>query len=267
MILAIDIGGTKTLVALVDKSGKLLFEEKFPTPPNYRQFIKELSNVVAKISTPFSITVVAAPGKLDRKNGIGLAFGNLPWKNVAIKKDISDVTKTKVLIENDANLAGLSEAIRVKPLPKRALYLTFSTGIGSGVISSGKIDPDFADSEAGSMLFEYQGKLLPWEKFDSGKAIVEKYGRRASDLNDPKAWDEISKWFAIGIIDLCAVMEPDIIIIGGGVGTHFHKYSKFLKHHVSVMSPKLVTVPPIIPAQKAEQAVIYGCLELAKQLG
>ncbi len=265
MILAIDIGGTKTLVAPCDNTGKPIAEYKFPTPQNYKEFIKELDKVVAKISTPFSITVVAAPGKIDRKNGIGILFGNLPWKSVTLQKDISVVTNTPVIIENDANLAGLSEAHRIKPLPHKALYLTFSTGIGSGIITDGYIDPEFADTEGGNMLFEHDGKLEVWEKFASGKAIVNKYGKMASELEDPKAWNEIAKWFAIGIVDLSAVLEPEVIIIGGGVGTHFKKYKHFLDKHIKELTPPMVTVPPVIPAGAAEEAVVYGCAILASQ--
>lgn len=265
MILAIDIGGTKTLVALCNNKGVSVSEYKFPTPKSYKQFIKELAVIIFNITSPIEITVVAAPGKIDRKHGIGVVFGNLPWKNVALKSDISKLTNTTVLVENDANLAGLSEAHNIKPVPDRALYITISTGIGTGVITKGYIDPEFADSEGGNMLFEYEGKLISWEKFASGKAIVAKYGKLASDLNDPVAWNEISKWFAIGIVDLSAVLEPDIIIIGGGVGTHFHKYNQFLKKHIKDIKPAIVSVPPIVQAVAAEKAVIYGCAILANQ--
>lgn len=266
MITAIDIGGTKTLVATCKKDGTIVNQERFETPPIYKDFIAELSKRLAAIpEKDRGITVVAAPGKIDRKNGNGLHFGNLPWKNVPLAQDIHKVTNTTVLIENDANLAGLSEAHNVKPLPHRSLYITISTGIGTGLVTDGYLDPDFLDSEGGQMLFEHNGKLEPWEKFGSGKAIVAKYGKRASDLDDPKAWQDISRWFAIGIVDLTAVLEPDVIIIGGGVGTHFKKYEKFLKQHIDELTPAVVDKPKIIPAAHAEEAVIFGCIILANQ--
>lgn len=266
MIISIDIGGTKTLVALCKMDGTVVSQERFETPTNYKDFIAELTKQLQAIPAEHrAMTVVAAPGKLDRKNGIGLNFGNLPWKNVPIVADIKKTTGGTVLIENDANLAGLSEAHNVKPLPHRSLYITISTGIGTGLVTDGYLDPDFLDSEGGQMLFEHDGKLEPWEKFGSGKAIVAKYGKRASDLDDPKAWNDISRWFAIGIVDLTAVLEPEVIIIGGGVGTHFKKYEKFLKHHIDELTPPVVDKPKIIPAAHAEEAVIFGCVILAKQ--
>lgn len=265
MILAIDIGGTKTLVSLADENRKIKQSQKFATPKNYKQFIIELSKVVANFSTQYSVVVVAAPGRIDRNNGNGLIFGNLPWQKIPLAKDISVVTKSTVLVENDANLAGLGEAHNLKPLPHKVLYITFSTGIGIGIITDGKIDPDFADSEGGKMLFEHEGKLVQWESFASGRAIVEKYGKLAAEINDPKIWAEISKSFAVGIVDLMTILGPDIIIIGGSVGTHFHKYQKQLRASVDKMTSKMVDIPQIIPARDPEEAVIHGCLELARQ--
>jgi len=113
--LQFDIGVRKTLVALFGSQEKPLQEYRFKTPQKYPEFLKELANVIKKIPTKDrSITAVAAPGKLNRSEGIGIAFGNLPWKNVPIVKDISAITGTVTLVDNDANLAGLSEAHRIK---------------------------------------------------------------------------------------------------------------------------------------------------------
>lgn len=253
------------MVALADKKRKISSSEKFQTPVNYKNFLKELKKTVDKFATKYSTVVVAAPGKIDRKTGTGVTFGNLPWKSVHLKKDIEQITSKTVLVENDANLAGLGEAHNLKSLPHKVLYLTVSTGIGDGIITDGFIDPDFADSEAGKMLFEHQGKLLEWEKFASGKAIVDQYGKLASEINDPLVWDKIAGNLAVGIVDLCSIFNPNIIIIGGGVGTHYHKFEKQLNGHIKSMASPMVDIPKIISAKNPEQAVIYGCIELARQ--
>ena len=265
MILTIDIGNTKTLNTPCDDAGNPLEELRFPTPQKYVDFKKQLADTVASLTSDFTVVVAAVPGRLDRGNGLAIAFGNLPWRNVPIQSDIAKITGKKVYIENDANLAGLSEANRIAPLPHRALYITISTGIGTGIITDGRLDPDFLDSEGGNMLFEHNGKLELWEKFASGKAIVAKYGKRASELEDPSAWKEIAKWFAIGIVNLTSVLEPDIIIIGGGVGTHYKKYEHYLKQYISDLTPALADIPKMVPATAPEEAVIFGCAELAKQ--
>jgi glucokinase len=264
MILGIDIGGTKTLVASFSDKGTVISEKRFITPKKYTDFIKELTARLVDLNTTFTKAVVAAPGKVIRPIGDVEAFGNLSWNNVHLARDIEKIIHCPVKVENDANLAGLSEAHLLDKIPHRVLYVTISTGIGTGIITDGVIDPDFVDSEGGQMLFEHDNKLLSWEDFASGKAIVAKYGKKASEINDPKIWEEISMWFAIGLVNLTSVLDPDIIIIGGGVGTHFKKYEFMLKKHIKKLTPPVVDIVPVIEAKDPENAVINGCFEFSK---
>lgn len=265
MYLTIDIGGTKTLVARMDKSGKIEDSIKFKTPQDYNQFTKILAENVDKISTSkWQLVCVAAPGKVDREKGLGIAFGNLPWQNVPLRADIKKFAKCDVLIENDVKLAGLSEARLLRPKRRKVVYITISTGISDGVIINNVIDPDLQDSEAGHMLFERDGQLVTWESFASGKAIVKRFGKMASEISDPSVWKVVARDFAIGIIDIVANIQPDIVIIGGGVGSHFHKYEKPLLAELKKYENPMVPIPPIVAAKHPEEAVIYGCYELIK---
>ena len=176
MILAIDVGGTKTLVASFTMDGISTQEIKFPTPKDYPTFIAELANTIANLTTKkFVRCVIAMPGKVDRTNGVIVAFGNLAWHNVPIVADVQKHISAPIHVENDANLAGLSEAHLLKDY-KKVLYITVSTGIGGVMIVNGKIDPNTQDAEYGQMLLEHEGKLTRWEKFASGSAIVAHFG-------------------------------------------------------------------------------------------
>ncbi|HET7639374.1 MAG TPA: ROK family protein, partial [Ktedonobacteraceae bacterium] len=188
MYLGIDIGGTKTLIAVLDQHGVIQEQLKFPTPRTYKQFITELTDNVANLSTKkFTAACVAAPGKIDRESGVALDFGNLPWHDVPLQADVAKIADCPTVVENDANLAGLSEAMLVKEYD-RVLYITISTGIGTGIISHQEIDPDFADSEGGRMPLEHHGKIQMWESFASGRAIVARFGKRAEDIHDVRTW-------------------------------------------------------------------------------
>lgn len=68
----------------------------------------------------------------------------------------------------------------------------------------------------------------------------------------------------MGIIDIDANVYPDAIIIGGGVGTHFHKYGKFLRAELKKYENPMVKTPNVYQAKHPEEAVIYGCYELIK---
>ena len=263
MIIAVDIGGTKTLVAAADSKGKITNEIRFETPKDYKTFISVLADTIDKVTThDFELISVAVPGLLDRKAGKIKVLGNLPWANKPIAKDISDrFEHADVLIENDANLAGLSEAHELANINQKVLYFTFSTGIGTGYVENGVLEPSLLDAEGGQIVVN--GKR--WEDIASGKAIVAKYGKRASDIDDPEIWDKITENMAPGIIDNIAIFQPSTIVIGGGVGSYFDKFGSMLKKHIAEQIPKTVVIPTVIGAKRAEEAVIYGCIILAKQ--
>lgn len=269
MYLAVDVGGSKTLVAVFSQSGDLLQSAKLKTPKNYSTFLKETRQLIKSLGEKdFAAIAIAAPGKIDRKRGIALDFGNLPWHNSTLREDFEQFASsahTPVLVENDANLAGLSEASLVKDKYKKVLYLTVSTGIGDGIIVNGQIDPVFADSEAGQMVLEHDGKIQKWEDFASGRALAAKYGMKASEINDSKIWQQFVRGLALGIGELIATITPEVIILGGGVGAHYEKFNAYLQNELQKYKNNLYEIPPIIKAKRPEEAVIYGCYELIRQ--
>lgn len=268
LYIGVDVGGTKTLVALFGKSGEILQQLKFPTAKTYPKFIKDLGGALKQVTAGNKIEAicVALPGLLDRQRGIGLEFGNLSWRNIKIVSDVQKLLPgTSVLIENDSKLAGLSEALLVQTKYKKALYLTISTGIGDGIIINGIIDPDFVDSEPGHMVLEHEGKLKKWEDFASGRALVEQTGKLAQEITDEKIWYRFSKNLAKGMAVLVAALKPDVIIIGGGVGSYFERYGHFLTHELKKYENNMVKMPPVVKAKRPEEAVIYGCYDFIRQ--
>lgn len=264
-ILAIDVGGTKTLVASFNDKGVIVEQTRIPTPPDYADFIQKLTAIVAGLTTKkFEKCVIAMPGRLDRKTGVVLAFGNLNWHDVPIVADLEQAFAIPVIVENDANLAGLSEA-HLLPQYRKVVYVTISTGIGGVLVIKGKIDPNTQDASYGHMLLEHEGKLMRWEEFASGKAIVAKFGKRASDITDQADWYVIARNIALGLIDVIATTTPDVIVVGGGVGSHFAKFGDKLVEELKIYEDGLLHVPPVFGAQRAEEAVIYGCYILANQ--
>lgn len=266
MYLGVDVGGTKTLVALLTDKGVITARKKFPTPRKYEEFLDTLKQTITELETGDLRAIgVAVPGSLDRKHGVGIAFGNLPWKNVRIQGDIERLTHTPVVIENDGRLAALSEAMLLKKQHRIVLCITIGTGLGTGVVVDGKIDESFEEMEAGFMPLDYKGKLVKWESFASGKAIYERFGKRATDITDENAWKTIGRNLAVGINALIAIIQPDAIVIGGGVSATFPKFKKYLLAELKKYETPLTPTPPVLQAQRAEEAVIYGCYDLAKE--
>lgn len=269
MYLAIDIGGTKTLVASYNKNGEITEEIKFPTPKDYGEFIEQVDRTVASLQEQdYQCAVVAVPARINREEGLAIAFGNLAWENVSIGPDIESRIHCPVYIENDAKLASLSEAKLVQDRFSKALYITISTGIGAGFVVNGTLEPNLLDLEAGQMLLEYNGKLRDWEDFASGRAFQEKFGTRVGDTPDDyhEAWYWLSRNIAIGLVNLLATLTPDVVIIGGGAGAHLHKFYDRLEEQLKIYENPMFKIPPVVVAQNPEKAVIFGCYELACQI-
>lgn len=264
--MGIDIGGSKTLMGLFSDAGELVQTEKFATQDDYPVFLQDLQATYNKFPhDTVQACGVAVPGRLDRQTGIVLSCGNLSWSNLPIQKDIAHIVQIPTRIENDARLAALSEAKLIAKDYKKVLYITISTGIGIGVITNGIIDPGLADSEAGSMLSLHDGALTRWEQFASGKAIRERYGKLASDIEaGSPEWQPICEDLAPGIFNIVAMVQPQVIILGGGVGERLPRYQDVLTATLKHYETPMVPIPPLLPVQHAAQAVLYGCYELAR---
>lgn len=267
MIITIDTGGTKTLVSSFDKRGQMGDSFRFPTPKDTKQYISQLKEVLRDnyIGQDIDAVVIALPGMIDTKKGIALNCYNLGWKNFNIVTPLRSLLPgVPVLLENDANLAGLAETRALSPVPVSSLYVTISTGIGAGLCYEGKIAPAMRYCEAGHSVIEYDGKLARWESFASGSAIVRTYKKFARDIKSKRIWYQIADRISRGFLSLIPTIQPNVIVIGGSVGTHFDKYGEMLSQIIDERLPSHIPRPKIIQAQHPEEAVIYGCYYYAK---
>jgi predicted NBD/HSP70 family sugar kinase len=265
MYLGVDIGGTKTLVAVLDEHGKIVESKKFPTPKSYDNFLLELANAVHHLEhKDFKAAGVAAPGRIDRKHGRVVELGNLGWTNFPLEANCEKIFKCPVVVENDANLAALSEAMLHKDVD-RVLYVTISTGIGTGLVYKQRLDPAVLNGEGGHILLPYKGKLTKWETFASGRAIYKHFGKKAAEITEEKDWKHIVRNLSLGFVELNAVYQPDLIIIGGSIGTYFDRYGDLLQAELDKHEVPVIAIPRITKAQRPEEAGVFGCYELAKQ--
>lgn len=267
--LGIDIGGSKTLIAVFDEKGDIIKQSKFPTDSNYDDFIKELEKNVAVLSTNTNIACsVAIPGLISRDTGVVHALGNLDWRDKPIRDDISKALGLPVIIENDARLGGLAEARELIEDYDTVLYLTISTGIGGALLRSGDIVKDLQDTEMGKIPLLYEGKIQHWEDFAGGRAIVERYNKRATDIDSPEQWEEIGERISYGVAICCSILQPQAIVFGGGVGQSADKFKGHVKKYLQDHLHAIARQPEAIQAAKfGENSVIHGCFALLKHHG
>ena len=260
MIIAVDTGGTKTLVTSFDNKGVASEVFRFPTPPVAEDYVKTLRDFLQEKYTGEKVEMisVAMPGIV--KNGIAVWCNNLHWKNFHAQEALEGVLgDAPVIVENDANLAGLAEARSLKDMPPFVLYVTVSTGIGTGIITEGKINAELRYSEAGRMPVEYKGVVREWETFASGQAIYHAYGKYAHDITSKRTWNQIADRISRGFLAMIPVLQPDVIVIGGSMGTYFGNYAVELRKLLEKHLPAHIPAPRIVAAKHPEQAVLYGC--------
>lgn len=257
MLVTVDTGGTKTLVASFSEDGILGEQIRLETPHNEHEYLKLLHETIAEHypTEDIEALIIALPGRID-ESGVLIDAPNLGWQNIDLHAELSIYYTCPILIENDANLAGLAEARQLSPVPDKCLYITVSTGIGTGIITKGHIDPAYEQSEGGRMLLTHNGNTMPWQDFASGKAIHEIYGMYGRDITDDQIWHDIAANISVGLIPLIDSIKPDVVVVGGSIGTYFDRYREPL---IDSLKVQLDHVPTVIAAQHPEQAVIYGC--------
>ncbi len=266
MIVAIDTGGTKTLIEYFDSNGTKHPVAKLPTPRPLSEYVTTVVNHVLAIDAPDPIEAVciAVPGTI---RGGTVSCPNLGWHNEPLAARLQDEFirydhGVPIAIENDATLGAVGEARILTSVPDLTMYVTVSTGIGTGLVSNGKAIAGLRRFEGGHVFLEYEGTIQEWEKFASGKRFYEDYGRFGSDIDasETDIWRSFADKVARGLMVLIPTYRPDLLVIGGSMGTHFAKYQAHLHDILSRTLPyKDMESTTIAAAQHPEEAVIYGC--------
>ena len=253
MFLCIDIGGTKTLIAAFSRRGRVVRRRKFATSQGYKMFIQDLTENLSHFRR-YKITevVVAIPGIVQKNYTV--SFGNRSWKNIDLVTPIKKLFDCPIWFENDANLAALYEGYRI---PGRTVFLTFSTGIGGGIVKNNRILPESDKLEPGHKKYKYQGKTLEWEDIASANAIGSAYHiDRATALRGKIIMQDIANRVALGLTDIIDEYRPDTIVLGGPLGKIFKLYGRYLPEDLAVK---------IRRPKRPTESVIYGEYIYAKQ--
>lgn len=250
---------------------------------------------------------IGAPGLMDYKSGNVIYCTNLFWNNVPLGVVLKEHFKKPVYMENDATVAALAESLfgSTKGLAD-SVFITIGTGIGGGIIINHKVysGSHFAGSEIGHMIIGdnfYQcncGNNGCLETFASATAmtrytiyrlekdkirssIMDKAEGRLENINAKMIFDaakegdqlgketvdRMIKYLSIGIINVCNILDPEIIAIGGGVSKAGDYLIKRLKTEVSNMffTPN-IKYGDIVLAQLGNEAGILGAAFLGSNM-
>ena len=190
-LLAIDLGGSKIVTAVVSPDGKIMAREYTLTLAEegaeavIRRMIDTIDQVIGQANLSrslFSTIAIAAAGAIDSKKGIVTASPNLPgWFNVPLKEIVKKETGLETFLINDASAAALGEYyFGAGRGVNNLIYMTVSTGIGGGIIIDGKLHVGASGSagEIGHTTVDINGprcncgNIGCLEVLASGKAVA-----------------------------------------------------------------------------------------------
>ncbi len=249
MWVGIDMGGTNTKIGLVDSEGKILETRVFSTKdfskPN--NWVKRVLLEIRSLGRRIRGVGIGVPGAVNFSEGKVLYLPNVPgWENFKLVDKLRTGLgeRVKVAVDNDATVMALAEfTYGAGKGFSNVICLTLGTGVGGGIIINGEVyrGTDGVAGEVGHF------PLVPWGKDCScgGKGCLERYVGNASligwarkmGLLDSKEsdlgkitkmarsgnkkavefWDRVAYTMSPTIIGLVNVLNPELVIIGGGV--------------------------------------------------
>lgn len=303
-IVAVDIGGTQIRAAAYQPDSITPFaQKKTRTRASEPGVFDRLVETIEAVWQPGNVDAIgiASPGPLDPHTGTILNTPNIKeWVNFPVGPRLCEKFGVPVHLDNDANMAGLAEwKYGAGRGHNDLVYLTVSTGVGGGVISSGHLLQGFRGmgAELGHVIVDPNGPFCGCghqghvESFSSGPAIARyvaeqiKGGKDSSLKSTPKptavqvgeaamqgdalaisAFERAGYYLGIAVANLLAIFDPSIVIFGGGASQAgdllFIPFQESLKKHV--FHPHYLDDLTIAKAALGDDAGLLGALALAK---
>ena len=261
--IGVDVGGTNVKVALVDKTGSIVYSDTVPTRAEMG-YEYTIQNIITAIKNLMKESKVAKenidgigfgfPGQIDCDNGVVRLAPNIPgWVNIPIADIVSKEFGIPVKVD-DVRCAALAELnFGAGKGTQNLICITVGTGIGSGLILNGKLvrGASNAAGEIGHIKLQMEngpicgcGDRGCLEAFASGPAIVamaEEYIRggkstkyrelanpditpyivaeaaKQGDVVAKQIFETIGTYIGIGLSSVVNLLNPEKIVIGGGV--------------------------------------------------
>lgn len=291
MRIGVDLGGTKIEVAAFDDAGTLLAARRVPTPRQYRATVAAICGlagaVEAAVGARGSIGV-GTPGSISPRTGF-IRNANSTWLNgQPLRDDLATALGRPVRMANDANCLALSEATDGAGAGYRSVFSAIlGTGCGAGIVVDGRLLPG-ANGVAG----EWGHIPLPWlsdqelpgrdcwcgrrgclETYVSGPGLqrdfVETSGRPAADAaavvaaaraGDAAAIAALARYtdrLGRGLAVVCNILDPDIIVLGGGMSNVDSLYAQ-LPAVIAAHMFSDVWLTPVAAARHGDSSGVRG---------
>lgn len=299
--LGLDFGGTKLAAGIADATGRLLVQDRCPTdaasgPEGALDALRGMVDGFGTLARDVTAIGISFGGPVNPTRTQSLLSHHGPgWEDFPLVARVAQIWRRPAVMDNDANAAALGEVrYGAGREGRNVLYLTVSTGIGGGVVINRSLyrGSRGLSGEIGHTIVVPNGPLCPCgkrgclEAIASGTAIAQAYRatadppaesitaadvfRRAA-ANDRAAQsvlDAAITALGIGLANGINLLDPDLLVIGGGVSKAgaalFEPLRAIVRTYCAPSPPDAV---PIVPATLGDAVGILGAVALADTKG
>lgn len=286
--IGIDLGGTKTEAVLLDEDFHAIKRRRVPTPQNnYKEILDAISLLVSDMSngvSEFSLGI-CTPGAISEHTGLIKNSNTRCLVGRALKEDLEDTLGHEISMENDANCFTMAESILGAGADFGLVFgIILGTGVGGGIVIDKKLYPgrtNIAGEWGHHTLYRngnpcYCGNRGCVETYLSGPSLASRWTELTgetqtmpeiiSSINTShathKQWrDEFLENFGYGVANIIDILDPDAIILGGGLSNIGFLYTDGVKSVYSkVFSDSINT--PILQNKLGDSAGVFGACML-----
>ena len=282
----IDLGGTKTEGVILDGAGREAFRERVPTDPaSYETVVAGIERLYRRMAresddAPHTLGL-ATPGAVSPRTGLLKNSNTTCLNGTPIAREVRTRLGRELAIENDANCFALAEALHGAGRGERVVFgVIMGTGCGGGIVIDGKVHGGRQSiaGEWGHMSIDpagpacYCGARGCVETFISGSGLESCYavrfgqprtadaivaGWRAGDARAAAVMDDFFARFGQALANLIAVLDPDVVVLGGGLSNVDELYTRGVEEvRRRVFSDSLET--PIVKHRLGDSAGVIG---------
>ena len=292
----IDLGGTKIEGVILDPAGGVLLRRRIPTQADrgYAHILDRIALLVDDLAADFGRRPerlgIGTPGTLDPPTGLLKNSNTVALNGRPFHRDLSARLDLPITMANDANCFAVAETrlgvVRDEmPAARLVFGVIMGTGVGGGIVIDGQAwaGGQGIGGEWGHMFLDdsggpcYCGKVGCVERIISGPALERFYAARAGTERrlpeivarhrsgaDPDAGATVERllhFFAKGIANVINVLDPDCVVLGGGLGRIDLLYTEGVGRVVDhLFNPRLAT--PFLRPKLGDSAGVFGAAML-----
>ena len=285
--IGIDLGGTKIEGILVDEKFDLIERKRIETHQEngYDSIVKSITSLVSELKSKTNVDTsvgVCMPGISDINSGLIKNSNTQCLIGMPLKTDIEKRLGHKIFMENDANCFALAESSLGAGKGYNIVFgVILGTGVGGGIVINGSLHKGRTNiaGEWGHHTLHpngrqcYCGKQGCVETYISGPALENNWlvltGKKESlqTITENHSDEKKEEWkrnflenFGIGIANVIDILDPDAIILGGGVSNIPFLYDEGKKMIFEKVFSDLVDTP-ILKNKLGDSAGVFGaCL-------